>query len=71
VSHYKYEHNIFAYLYYIIELEEKDVNDCDGLEKYVKACISNDDLKFLPVNQALSIQEKIREHDEAINAKNK
>ena len=58
VSHYKYEHSIFAYLYYVIQLEQKEKCDCDGLEKYVKDCIEKEDYTFLPLNQSLTLEEK-------------
>ena len=58
LNHYKYEHNIFAYLYYVIELQQKEMSDCDGLEKFVKMSVEKNDFKFLPLNQALSLQEK-------------
>ena len=57
-SHYKYEHNIFSYLYYIVYLESKDLNDCDGLEKYVRNCLTKKDLNFIPFNEAMSLQIK-------------
>jgi len=30
------EHNIYAYLNFVIYILKKDIKDCNGLEKYVK-----------------------------------
>ena len=58
MSHYKYEHNIFAYLYYIVELESKEKNECNGLEKYVKGCLEKEDYSFLPLNQSRILKDR-------------
>lgn len=40
-SHVNYEHNLNNYLNYIIHIKSKPIDDCDGIEKYVKECISS------------------------------
>ena len=52
--------NIIFLLIYIILLnnDKKEMTDCDELEKYVKMIVEKNDFKFLPLNQALSLQEK-------------
>ena len=48
IYHYKREHNIFSYIYFLAALKNKKIEHCDGIEKYVKKCIENHELIFLP-----------------------
>ena len=41
-------HNPFAYLYFMTYVKEKDVNDCSGVEKFVRAQIDLRDIGFFP-----------------------
>jgi hypothetical protein len=49
-EHTQIEHNLFAYLAYIVYIRRKPLNQCDGLEKYVKQKIEDGDVSFLPKN---------------------
>ena len=49
IYHYKNKHNIYSYIYFLVELKNKNLEDCDGIEKYVKKCIENEELLFLPI----------------------
>ena len=49
IYHYKREHNIFSYIYFLVDLNNKNFDDCDGVEKYVKKCIEKEELIFLPM----------------------
>ena len=49
-EHTQIEHNLFAYLAYIVYIKRKPVDECDGLEKYVKQKIEDGDVCFLPKN---------------------
>ena len=51
IYHYKREHNIFSYIYFLVELKNKKFDDCDGVEKYVKKCIEKEELIFLPIEK--------------------
>ena len=48
IYHYKREHNIFSYIYFLAALKNKKIEHCDGIEKYVKKCIEKHELIFLP-----------------------
>jgi len=51
IYHYKREHNIFSYIYFLSELQNKKFDECDGVEKFVKNCIQKDELIFLPIKK--------------------
>lgn len=46
--HVKYEHNLNNYLNYIIYIKSKPIDECDGIEKYVKECIAKEHTDFFP-----------------------
>jgi len=47
-KHFMYKHSIFAYLSFLIYIDEKPANECTGLEKYVQGLLKENDLKFFP-----------------------
>lgn len=51
IYHYKREHNIFSYIYFLSELQNKKFDECDGVEKFVKNCIQKEELIFLPIKK--------------------
>lgn len=56
VNHYKYEHNIFSYIFYMEYVKSKNINDCDGVEKYIRACIEMKKYHFIPIGRACSLE---------------
>lgn len=36
MHHLEEEHNLYNYMNYIIYIQNKPIEECDGLEKYVK-----------------------------------
>ncbi len=50
------EHNLYNYLNYIIYIKNKNIDECDGVEKYVKECIIQGKTDFFPKRKTLSIQ---------------
>ena len=51
------EHNPFAYLAFIIYIKQKPVEDCSGLEKFVKECYERNDITFFP-NKTKDFQDR-------------
>lgn len=47
------EHSVYHMLYYIIYIKNKDPNDCNALEKFVKRCIEGKETAFFPFGRAL------------------
>lgn len=43
-------HNPFSYLYFMTYVKEKDVNDCSGVEKFVRAQLDLRDIGFFPTS---------------------
>ena len=54
-DHVMKEHNVYAYLYFIIYVRTKPDNDCTGIEKYVKDKVKGGDITFFPINKCLSL----------------
>ena len=46
--HTEKNHSILSYLHFFVFLDKKNVNDCSGVEKYVKEQIGESDFKFVP-----------------------
>ncbi|CAG9330938.1 unnamed protein product [Blepharisma stoltei] len=49
-EHVQLEHNVYAYLAYIIYIRKKPLNECNGIEKYVKNKMRQNDVSFFPKN---------------------
>jgi inositol 1,4,5-triphosphate receptor type 1 len=47
-NHIKEEHNMWAYLKFVVAIWEQDEDDDDGLESYVRKCIQDRDHEWLP-----------------------
>ncbi|CAD8135704.1 unnamed protein product [Paramecium pentaurelia] len=60
------EHSVYHMLYYIIYIKNKDPNDCNALEKYVKKCIEGKETTFFPFERALQIEDQKNEEEETI-----
>ena len=54
-DHIEKEHNVYAYLYYILYVSKKAANECTGVEKYVKELIRIDETSFIPINRCLAL----------------
>jgi hypothetical protein len=48
VHHFMSEHSPFAYLAFLVYINDKDIYDCNGLEKFVKECWEIGSAEFLP-----------------------
>jgi hypothetical protein len=55
LDHIQKEHNAYAYLYFILYVQAKADNLCNGVEKYVKSMILKENAGFFPVGRCLSI----------------
>merc|ERR1711988_208294 len=51
------DHNMWAYLQFIIFIEEQDQDDDDGLEAYIRECIATNNLDWFPNRNALAFAE--------------
>ena len=40
---------------------KKDETEYDGIESYLKECLSKDDIKWMPIGIALSVRDQERE----------
>ena len=46
---------MWNYAYFVINLEEQDKDDDDGIELYVRHCISREDVEWFPKNKAMCL----------------
>jgi hypothetical protein len=54
-QHIAHEHNMWAYLKFMVFLWQQDQDDDDGLEQYVRGCLENNDLRWFPHNKAIRL----------------
>lgn len=64
--HTKYEHNLDNYLYFIFYLNNKEKTELTGLESYISENLTKNDIKWIPILRAKSLENKkiIRYEDE-------
>merc|ERR1712176_226730 len=55
-THIQYEHNMWHYLYFIVHLRTKSQTEYTGPESFVSTLIQQNDLKWFPRHQAMSLQ---------------
>lgn len=48
-EHFMNKHSVFSYLSFIVYIKDKEEEDCNGLEKYVKSQISDKNIEFFPI----------------------
>jgi hypothetical protein len=54
-THYKAEHNVWAYYSFVIHLQTKPPTEFTGLEDYVSTCLRQRNLTWLPRHTALAL----------------
>jgi hypothetical protein len=55
-AHVASEHNVYAYIYFLMYVLDKPNCDCTAIEKYVQECIDNNITSFYPIEKALALQ---------------
>lgn len=63
IYHTQIEHNIHAYLAFLVYISHKNMEECTGAEKYVKELVEKNDISFFP-RSSISLEEKDEETDE-------
>ena len=63
-NHVKNDHNMWAYVSFIIYLWEQDKDDDDGLEQFVRRSVDNNDIAWFPLNKAMCLE---AEDEEDVN----
>jgi hypothetical protein len=64
-THIKEQHNMWAYLKFLIHLRTKEEDEYNGLEDYVAACLEKESIDWLPVNRASVLVEEAEDDFEA------
>jgi hypothetical protein len=64
--HIETEHNMWAYLNFIIFIKQQDQDDDDGLEQYVRRCLDKKDIGWFPSNKCLMMKEKGEDKEEVM-----
>jgi hypothetical protein len=52
------DHHMWHYFYFIVFIWEQDKDDDDGLEWYIRRCISKKDISWFPMSTAISLRQK-------------
>lgn len=55
LDHIYLEHNVYHYLDFLIYIREKNINDCNGIEKHVKELVNKKNIEFLPIGMAMAL----------------
>jgi inositol 1,4,5-triphosphate receptor type 1 len=63
--HFKREHNLWAYLFFLSYIKSKPKDEYNGVESEVAAKIENKDMSWFPINRALGLENVDREVEEA------
>ncbi|PVD21456.1 hypothetical protein C0Q70_19629 [Pomacea canaliculata] len=53
--HVRHEHNMWAYVYFIMHLDDIQASDYTALELYVARLMENENYEFMPLNRALCL----------------
>lgn len=53
-THVYRNHNVYNYLYFIIYIREKDIQECNGIEKYVKDQVKMNSISWIPQGKSIS-----------------
>jgi len=61
LDHIYLEHNVYHYLDFFIYINQKNINDCNGIEKYVKELVDKKSIDFLPIGKAMNLEKKKKE----------
>jgi inositol 1,4,5-triphosphate receptor type 3 len=62
-NHVKNDHNMWAFVSFIVYLWEQDKDDDDGLEQYVRRSVENNDICWFPLNKAMCLEAEGEEDD--------
>ena len=57
MQHIYLEHNLYNYLHFIIYIRSMESQECNGLEKHVKDLINKNNHSFIPIEQAICLEE--------------
>jgi len=70
-QHIKDDHNLWQYLFFLVHLGEKDPTEYDGIESYVASKLKTDDISWMPLMRAMSLDSLEQEEDIMDVLKNK
>ncbi|XP_070537450.1 LOW QUALITY PROTEIN: inositol 1,4,5-trisphosphate-gated calcium channel ITPR3-like [Ptychodera flava] len=65
--HVKFEHNMWAYLFFFIHLDDTRSNDYTAIELYVSEMMEDQTYDFFPMNRALCLADEDEEYDTKID----
>lgn len=61
------EHNVYNYLNFALYLQEKDMRDCNELEKYVKEMLSKKNIQFFPIYRSMALENSMEQNLESLS----
>jgi inositol 1,4,5-triphosphate receptor type 1 len=54
-DHYKNDHNVYSYIYYVLYIKSKSTQDHNAIEKYVYDMVNKKSVKFYPLHKAKAL----------------
>lgn len=60
------EHNVYNYLNFALYLQEKDMRDCNELEKYVKEMLSKRNIQFFPIYRSMALENSLEKSPKSL-----
>lgn len=60
-NHVKNDHNMWAFVSFIVYLWEQDKDDDDGLEQFVRRAVDANDIAWFPLNKAMCLESEEEE----------
>jgi hypothetical protein len=58
-THYKQEHNLWAYYFFLVHLRTRPPTEYTGLEDFVAECVDAKSLAWLPRHRALALDKRM------------
>ena len=62
-THYKLQHNMWNYVFFMAHLKLKDENDYIGQESYVAVLVEEHEISFFPIERALMLDNANKEKE--------
>ena len=63
-QHIYVSHFVYNYIFFIIYLSDKEDNDCNGVERYVKQKLKGNSIDFFPIKAAMDLPDYVEEEEE-------
>ncbi|EGR28280.1 inositol -trisphosphate receptor, putative [Ichthyophthirius multifiliis] len=63
-KHIEKEHHLWNYLAFIIMIKQKEINDLDGTEYFIRNNLDTQNISWFPIGKSISIQNMMQKEDQ-------